>query len=189
VRIIIKDQSVKDSIGRENVKKAIEDNEIVLILLHNETYSERIKDIAKMISAFGKSCYVSANKPHQTMLKEFEKANIDSKNFFFIDCVSRSSEMGESKVVHVSSPKALTEMNIAINKVLTSEKINLMVFDSLSTLLIYEDTSNVVRFAHSIISLLRMKGSKGVLISLKDDTKSELIKDLNMFVDKVVEMG
>jgi len=173
VRIIIKDQSVRDRIGRENVKKAIDENEITLLLLPNESYSKRVNDIARIVSESGKTCYVAANKPHQTLMKEFEKSGIDSKNFFFIDCVTKGSPTDE-KVIYVSSPKALTEMNIAIKKVLEMEKIKLTLFDSLSTLL---------------ISVFRTLGSKGVLITLKDDAKSELIKDLNMFVDKVVEMG
>jgi archaellum biogenesis ATPase FlaH len=72
---------------------------------------------------------------------------------------------------------------------LESKKPEVTVFDSLSTLLVYEDPSVVTRFVHSIISVFRSMGSKSVLISLKDDVKTELVKDLGMFVDKVVEMG
>lgn len=190
--LIIKDSGTKDSIEKEDAKKAIKENDIILVLVANGKYSEKINDVAEISAKLcEKVCYVSANKPYTTLVKNFEKVKIDTSKFYFIDCVTKSvagSEAG-GKVVCVSSPKALTEMNIAMKKVLEANKPGITVFDSLSTLLIYEDPSMVTRFVHSIISVFRSLGSKGVLISLKDDVKNELVKDLSMFVDKVVEMG
>lgn len=190
--IIIKDQGVRDIIEKGNVEKAIEENDIVLLLLPNQSYSEKIKDIAVIVSKTGKKiCYVSVNKPFETLLKDFEKNRIDHKKFYIIDCVTKNvgGASPADNVVCVSSPKALTEMNIAIKNVLETAKTEITMFDSLSTLLIYEDPHVVIRFVHSIVSMFRALKSKGILISLKDDIQSELIKDLNMFVDKVVEMG
>ena len=63
------------------------------------------------------------------------------------------------------------------------------ILDSLSTLLIYEEPSTVIKFSHSIISAFRSREVKAVLTCLEGDVGSELIKDLSMFVDKVVELG
>lgn len=189
---MIKDASTSGRIEKEDVKKAINENDIVLLLLPNDRCAEKINDIAEIISKMGGNvCYVSTNKPYMTLLKNFGRGNIDTGKFCFIDCVTKSAKGTEEggRVVCVSSPKALTEMNIAIKKMLESKKPGVTVFDSLSTLLVYEDPSVVTRFVHSIISVFRSLGLKGVLISLKDDVKNELVKDLGMFVDKVVEMG
>lgn len=189
---IIKDSGIKDSIKKEGVKEAIKENDIILVLVPNDKYSEKINEITEIAAKLSeKICYVSANKPYTTLIKNFEKSKIDTSKFCFIDCVTRSAAGSEAggRVVCVSSPKALTEMNIAMKKVLDADKPGITVFDSLSTLLIYEDSSVVTRFVHSIISVFRSLGSKGVLISLKDEVKNELVKDLSMFVDKVVEFG
>lgn len=189
---IIKDAGTKDSIEKGDVEKAIKENDIILFLLQNEKYSEEIRDLARITSKLSKKvCYVSVNKPYATLLKDFEKNKIDPEKFYFIDCVTRGVRGTEpsENVIYLSSPKALTEISIAMKKVLESGKTKITIFDSLSTLLIYGEASVVVRFAHSIISAFRTLGSKGALVSLKDDVKSELIKDLSMFVDKVVEMG
>lgn len=151
-----------------------------------------MKEIAKIVSKLSERlCYVTLNKPYKTLLKDFKKNRIDSSKFFFVDCVTKKVKEEEAKeqVVYVSSPKALTEINIVMKKVMSTGKINSTIFDSLSTLLVYEESHAVVRFAHSIISMFRTLGSKGILISLKEDLHSELINDLNMFVDKVVEFG
>lgn len=190
--LIIKDSKTKECIDKETVKKAIEENDIVLLLLPNDKYSEKVNDVADVTSKLdGTICYISTNKPYTTLLKNFEKQNINTNNFHFIDCVTKSASGVEAggKVVYVSSPKALTELNIAIKKALEKCKPKIAIFDSLSTLLIYEDASVVTRFVHSMISTFRSFKSKSFLIALKDDMKTELVKDLSMFVDKVVEMG
>ncbi len=162
------------------------------MLLPDNVYSERMKEIAKIVSKLSERvCYVTLNKPYKTLLKDFEKNRIDSNKFFFVDCVTKKvkDEEASEQVVYVSSPKALTEINIVMKKVLNAGKIDSTIFDSLSTLLVYEGSHAVVRFSHSIISMFRTLGSKGILISLREDMQNELINDLNMFVDKVVELG
>jgi hypothetical protein len=89
-------------------------------------------------------------------------------------------------VVNVSSPKALTEMSITIGKVLELGKIEALIFDSLSTLLVYTDPSTVVKFTHSLISLLRSKNVSGLLMCVEGGASSNMVKDISMFADKVV---
>ncbi|MFH1237194.1 MAG: ATPase domain-containing protein [Candidatus Aenigmatarchaeota archaeon] len=186
---MLKEQSTKDGIEKNDAVKTIKDNEIVLFLLPNQSYADKIKVIAGAAAKAGERiCYVSANKPSEVLSNDFSKNSIDTSKFYFVDCVTKSLKNSE-KVVYVSSPKALTEINIALKKMIESSKADMTLFDSLSTLLIYEDSHVVIRFVHSIISAFRTMKSKGILISLKEETQSELIKDLNMFVDKVVELG
>lgn len=188
---ISKDAKISKSIRDDRTRKALKENEVTLVLIPNEAYSEGIIGIAKMASSLNrKLCYVALNKPYKTLLREFRKGGVDAGKFFFIDCVTKNVKEEESEqVVYVSSPKALTEINIVMKKVLGMGKIESTILDSLSTLLVYEGSANVIRFAHSIISMFRSIGSKGILISLKEDMKSELIKDLNMFVDDTIELG
>jgi len=192
VGFIFKDVGIKEKIGKNKIEKAIKKNDVVLFLLPNNLYSEKMKNVTKITSMLNKGvCYVTLNKPYKTLLKDFEKNEIDSSRFFFIDCVTKKvkEEKASEQVVYVSSPKALTEINIVMKKVLSAGKIESTIFDSLSTLLVYEGSHAVVRFAHSIISMFRTLGSKGILISLGEDLQSELVKDLNMFVDEVLKLG
>ena len=187
----MKDKKLKERIEMEELKKAIKDNEVVLLLLPHTAYLEKVINVTKMISSMSERiCFVTLNRPYKTLVKEFKKNEINLNPFFFIDCVTKKvkEEEGDEQVAYVSSPRALTEMNIVMKKVLETGSIEIAIFDSLSTLLVYEDPHVVVKFAHSVISMFRTLGSKGVIISLKEDMESELIKDLNMFVDKVVEM-
>ncbi len=186
---ILKDPAVRNRLEADQIKRVLKENDIVLLLLPHNRYSDKIIEIAKIISLLNKKvCYVCLNKPHTTLQKDFEKNKIDVDKFFFVDCVTKNAnDKRDEYAVYVSSPKALTEISIVVKKVLETSKIESTVFDSLSTLLIYEDAHVVLRFTHSIVSVFRNLGSKGILIALKEDMKSELGKDLNMFVDKVLD--
>lgn len=189
---LFKDAGTKEKINNINLKKAIKGNDIILLLVPNGVYSDRIKKITKAISEENERiCYVTINKPYNTILKTLEKARVETKKIFFIDAVTKKvkEEKSSEQVIYVSSPKALTEMNIAIKKVMESGNTDVTLFDAISTLLVYDSPASVVRFVHSLISSFRTIGSKGVMVSLKEDSKGELIKDLNMFVDKVLEIN
>ena len=168
---------------KKNMDKYISKNDIVVFLIPNKKYSAALDNIIKTVSkSYKKICYVSLNKPCYTVAKAFSEAKADTKKLFFIDCVSQNARQSKGiNVSYVSSPKALTELNIAINKVLGIQKTEIIVFDSLSTLLVYQQTQTIIKFVHSIISTLRNKSSKAVFLCLKEDIKTDLIKDISMF--------
>jgi hypothetical protein len=174
-----------------SLKGKIKSSGILLFLIPSGKYADKLKDIMKACSdMFNRICFVSLNKPYMTLEAEFRKSGIETKKIFFLDCISPESGSAgdDSKVILVSSPKALTELSIAINKVVEKEKIEILVFDSFSTLTAYEDIFTVVKFAHSAILKLRSAGVKGIFPCPREDMESELAKDLSMFVDKIVEM-
>ena len=61
-----------------------------------------------------------------------------------------------------------------------------MLFDSLSTLLIYNNKETVTKFTRTIIGKLKKAGMGGIFTALKGDTEKGLLKEMGMFVDEVV---
>jgi hypothetical protein len=183
---------VPNNIGVQvKLRKEIKENGIIVVLIPKSEYAGKIKGIVKDTSKIqGKLCYVSLNRPYKFLVPVLKSASVDIKKIIFIDsATSGFSEPKDGlKVVIVSSPKALTELNIAMNKIIEKEKVKSVLFDSLSTLLVYEQSHTVIKFSHSVITKLRSTDVKGVFLALKEDTDSELIKDLSMFADKIVEI-
>ncbi len=170
----------------KDIKKSIKENDVMMLVIPNQNYAGSLGSVAKTMSkTFNKICYISLNKPRESLINGFKKKGVDTEKFFFIDAVGKGTSSDD--VSYVSSPKALTELNIAIIKAL-SGVVDSSLFDSLSTLLIYEEPSTVIKFSHSIISAFRNKKIKAVLTCLGGDAKSDLIKDLSMFVDKVIKL-
>jgi KaiC/GvpD/RAD55 family RecA-like ATPase len=162
--------------------------EIAIFVISDKQYASKMKELVSSLSSdYKRICYVSVNKPYSVVLESIKKYGADPKKFFFVDCTEKQ-EGGEKggQVVFVSSPKALTEMSITISKVLELGKIEVLVFDSLSTLLMYEEPSTVVKFVHSLISTLRAKKAAGILVCLEGGKNAELTKDISMFADSTL---
>lgn len=172
-----------------DIKKEIKGNQIIVFVIPNEEYAARLKEVTSILSKLYKNiCYISLNKPYNVLIKKLKESKINTKKFFFIDCITESVKgkpVGDG-VLYVSSPRAFTELSIMIKKILDKIKIESTIFDSLSTLLVYGDTMNVIRFTQSLMTTLRTRGSNGVFTCLKGDVTTNLIKDLNMFADKII---
>lgn len=175
-----------------DLKKELGSYQIILSILSNEYYNESLIKIMKQLEN-GKICYVSLNKTTDSLVKNFRANKIDTKNIFFIDAVTRSFEQNKShdNSILISSPYALTELGIAISEILKTKAFGIIIFDSLSTLSIYQkDKKDVTaKFTSQIINKIRSNDDKGVFTCLEDDAGSELIKKSSMFVDKVVRMS
>ena len=160
---------------------------ITIFVITETEYTSQLKGIiSSASSSYSRICYVSLNKPCSTVLDTIKKYGVDPKKFFFIDCTEGQVDEKAGQVVNVSSPKALTEMSITIGKVLDLGKIEALIFDSLSTLLVYEEPFTVVKFTHSLISSLRGKKVSGFLMCLEGGKTTDIIKDISMFADRVV---
>ena len=169
-----------------DLKKNIKDNQIVVIVVTRGQYKSSTEKIAYLESCiFKKICYVTLNKSYDTLTKDFESRKIDLDKILFIDSVSGKVD-SQKGVIFVSSPKALTELSITIADVLKKD-VDSFVFDSISTLLVYVQPETSIKFIHFIISKIRSDNKNCALIALDSDMSTSLMKDVSMFVDKVVD--
>lgn len=184
--------------GRINSNKLdsqLKGKSIVLFVLSKAEYSEKILGLVDAVAKKTPNlCYVTVNKPASALINQFETGRINSKSFQFVDCIGHSvagapgTAKGAGKpVISVSSPRNLTELNIAISGVMGGKSDSVFI-DALTTLLIYNDGLMVIRFAHNLISTLREHEKSGYFVALKNDISSSLLDDLSMFVDGVVEV-
>lgn len=171
-----------------DIKNELAENSILLSVFSGEFYNRSLNHLLKNLSS-EKICYVSLNKTAESLTKSFRFSGINTKNIFFIDAISPSLKKGSdiSNGIVVSSPYAFTELSIAIEEVLKSKIFSLVVFDSLSTLKVYGNDNNAIRFTSGIINKIRSKEDKGIFTCLKEDTKTNLIQQSLINIDKVVD--
>lgn len=164
-------------------------SQILILVVADRNYTEKLNEISLQVyKRLKKTCYVTLNKPYTTMAEIFREKKISIDNFVFIDAVDKGASIKNKNVVYVSSPGALTEIDIEIHNILENKNVDGLIVDSVSTLMIYENRTKVIKFLHDVMTLLRMKALFGLFVALKSDVDKNVTKDINMFVDKIIEI-
>jgi hypothetical protein len=173
--------TISDDIGSSN---------ILLITTTKEKYNQSVSQIISEIDkAANKIGYITVNRPYNSVIDSIQKKSLNKDKFFFIDTITATVQSlpTTDKCTFVSSPTALTDIGLGFSSLFAEKKCDLIFFDTVSTLIVYQDIGSVTKFVHNLITKARVLNKKAVFLALKEDSES-LIKDLNMFVDKVVEI-
>lgn len=174
-----------------DIKKEIRENLVTLIVLSKEQYIGRMSEVARLMNeSFSKTLFISLTQPYSSALETLRKNNVPVEKFTFIDVLTSTvrDPDPDPNCSFVSSPSALTEISVAFSKAINDKKCDSAFFDSISVLTIYEDQNAVIKFVHNILTKSRVIGTKTVFVCLKEDKDIPLIKDLYMFVDKVIDL-
>lgn len=135
--------------------------------------------------------YVTLSKPYETLVKIFKKSGIDPETILFIDAVTKTVGGAEKKnnCLFIGSPENLSDIGIAMDQAIKGiEKEKFVFFDSLSTLLIYNDPTSVAKFIHFLASKMRVWKVKGIIVSLKRKEDDKLIKEIIQFCDITLDI-
>ena len=164
--------------------------EIDILVISNEQHTNRITEIAKKFSdKFNLTCYVSTNKLYDSLIEDLKEENIPTNKFFFIDAVTRSvnpkAEEGKN-CLFVRSPADLTKISLIIDKLLATKKVGGLIFDSLSTLLIYNKNKIVSKFVHNLINKIKKYNVSATLAVSKGDESTQLLDELSVYGDNII---
>ena len=136
--------------------------------------------------------YITLNKPYETMQKVFKNEKIDTEIIIFIDAVTQTAGGNiekTDKCLFIGSPDNLSDMSVAMDQAVRAlpSKEKFVFFDSLSTLLIYNNVETVSRFVHFLAGKMRVWKVKGIIVSLRKNQDKELIDALMQFCDVVLD--
>ncbi|UUX93026.1 DUF7504 family protein [Methanoplanus endosymbiosus] len=176
------------------MSRSFSDNSLVLIL--SDAMDLKEENIA-LTSVLAKNNYnvviITSNLPASILTKEYELKGVEMKNVYFIDLITRyalGSNPGNSdSVQYISTPENLTEIGIAITKILGNIENDRIVFlfDSVTSMLIYTSSDKITRFLHFIVNKIRLKNSKGIFMATGGGINPALLMQLRTFVDAVIE--
>jgi archaellum biogenesis ATPase FlaH len=174
----------------KNEFEALSSNFIVVLDTRAENYSNAVMESAKfMVGKEQKGVYVTVSRPYRYILKEMQKRNIPTAGIFFLDCVSyMAGEGGEGCCAFVENPAALEEISMyltsSLNRIDSPEKF--LIFDSLSTLLIYNSLNSVREFSMFLMNKLRLDDVNGVLVIIEREAPEDLKQILIAMCDKTI---
>ncbi len=175
--------------NREKIIKELKRNQSIVLVTkssnHNKILLQFCKKVAKQ---FKNIIFVTITKPFNKIRAELEIAGVDTSNYVFIDCISSryNVEVKDSKnCVYVGSPEMLTDVSAAISRALQNQNA-LLLLDDVSSLAIYNENTNVLKFLQGTIIRLQKQNAKGIFLMLDDNKKEDMIKDLSLFTDKII---
>jgi hypothetical protein len=171
------------------IEAGLKDNKILLLSVDSNDYREAMRSVVEFSARkIGRVCYVTLNDPYESIMQKLGEA---AGNILFIDCVTSTIKPPVPKkgVMFVSSPRAFTEISLSVKNAIKEEKVELTVLDSISALMVYEKPVVVLKLVHSLILTCREGNVCVIFVILKEDVDISMLKDLTMFVDKVVEIG
>ncbi len=132
--------------------------------------------------------YVTLNKPYTTIKELFKKEKIDTKLILFIDAITKTTGGNISKTeecLFIGTPENLSDISLAMDQAINSlpGKDHFLFFDSINTLLLYNDAQTISRFIHFLAGKMRVWKVRGIIISLENKGNEELINELSQFCD------
>jgi hypothetical protein len=171
-------------------------NKSLLILLTESEYEKRLSDILEQVEkSKSKICYVCLSTPYAEVIERFKKKGIDPNKFFFVDVMSShyAAPRDAKDCIFVSGPTALEEIRAAIKKAIDEKHCSIVMFDTISSLLIYQQSDSILHFTNRLVSSREHENTSKVFIVLKDMQSLEseiqlLTKDMKMFADKMIEV-
>jgi len=176
--------------------REISENKFCLLLLTEDQYENKLTQVVKDVSKIHKKiCYACLSKPYKDVIENLKNMDLDLAKFFFIDVYSSHYEKqgAVDNCIFLKEPGNLVAIEVAIDKAITQKNCSAVIFDTISSLLMYEQTHDIIRFTHNLTIEERHKDLNKVFIILKGDpivTKynDSLIDDVQMFTDKSIEL-
>jgi len=170
------------------------DKYVILATVEAKKYYKTNLDIVSYFVKKRKTpgVYVTLNKPYAVILEDLKKRGIESKMILFIDAVTRTTMQKPQKTggcLFIGNPENLSDLSLATDQAVRALpfKEKFILFDSLNTLLVYNNINMVIRFIHFLISKMRIWKVVGIIISLEKSDK-ELIDKLSQFCDVTIKM-
>jgi len=176
--------------GRE-----IKDGSVVLVKVPSKKLIETNVQILKHYVRDKKysAVYVTVNKPFSELIEKFKEEKIDTDKIFVIDAVTpRKFINGNSRAenaVFIGSPRELTNISITTtSKIKELKTAKVLIFDSVSTLLVYNEFDSVKDFVRFISNKMKELNVTFAMICIKESVDEKFISQLSSFVDEIIEI-
>lgn len=168
-----------DALTMEEIKS----NKLTLEVIPSDIYTQTIEQAIKVALDSGKNCVlISLNRPADEINSLARKKK---GKFYLVDGTSLFSRDGKEyknidKVFKVKNPSQMNELMYNSKKALEEAGSNaLLLFDSLTTLLVYNDEKQVLQFSLRMAVFLRSKKISSVGFVVDQKLAEELINAIS----------
>ena len=178
--------SVKELIDKQasNIE-----NPVVLLSVNPAVYQEGVMNAMRYFSErFGMGLYITLNKPCAVLQGAFAKDGLAPGSLVYLDSITNTPERRTESCHYLGRMRELTDLCIALAKMMSEEKgVKFVFVDSISTLLIYNDSKSVARFCHSVTEKLRSVNLPAALVFVEMEEGKDVVAQMAQFCDVYVK--
>ena len=175
--------------------KDISENKFVLVLLDSMQYEQKLGEVVKKTGKdSAKICYVCLSRPYHDAIDYLKEMELDIHKFFFIDVLTSHYKKpdGVENCIFLEDPK-IHAIQAAITKAIAQQKCTVVIFDTISSLLMYEQSDEIIKFTHDLTIEKKHQDVNKVFIVLKENNalspfQDSFVKDVEMFTDKTISI-
>lgn len=149
----------------------------------------------QMIKENKELIFVLTDKTPAQKKQELLKNKIFFKNLCFVDCYSQQAgeeSKEDENVKNVAGPLALNEVSIALSEFgrdfAKKQAPHSIVFDSLSTLLMYADANAIARFLQILIARIKKFGGDVIFTIEEGMHDPKAIATIEHLMDEIIEV-
>ena len=164
----------------------------MLVLLVDYNYASSIYRLVKEAQDSSRmTLYVSLNKTYKALSTGFSEDGLDMSKFVFIDTITATIMPAKSSkdCVFLNAPNDVKNLYAGIVKMVKTCDVEMVLFDSLSSLTTYQNFDEVEHFVTTLLGSLSLLNCPAAFTCLKSDENNPLIQHIKMKVDKTIEMG
>lgn len=170
------------------------DESVILLYLSDprELRASNTKIILEAENAGYSAVVVTTNFPASILEKLYSTNNLRLENIYFVDAISLyslgSGPENDDHHLMIKNPADLTSLGIAITEMLkkTADKKTFILFDSVSTMLIYLPSMKIIRFIHYLATKIRQTNKSGAFLAVDGGLDPMLLTQISTFVDYVI---
>ena len=172
----------------------LKEGEIILFVTPAEKYLSTNLEILKYYLNKQKDycVYVTVNRPYASLITILKREKVATEKLFVIDAITPigGAVQRAGNAVFIGSPQALTNISIAVTSAVQSlpKGKRFLFFDTVSALIVYNNTGSVTKFTHFLITKMREWDITGVLISLEKETDEKMLSQLTQFCDRCINI-
>ena len=174
------------------MQKSLENSNFVVFLLKN--YENNIINIMKFLKEKKyRTCHILLRTPYEYFVSDLKENHMFSNDFYFVDVLSSHYKIPEKnhQCVFLDYPHINTILEATKNHIETN-KCNVVLFDSISSLLKYHRRFEIQKLTNELKNLT-LKKSKIVFLMPKQEELSileseNLLKDLKLYADTIKEL-
>jgi len=158
-----------------------------LVILPFQQYNDVVMDLTYEMSRDASAlCYVTLNKTYSSLVRKFGDEKIDADRFVFIDSITPKvlNFDDAERCTFLESLDSLDSFAETLLTLVKSHQVKHVIFDSVSSFLVYKSDEEVLKFFNYVVSFLEEMDVHLTMFVLKDDAKRPAVMQLEMQADK-----